>query len=108
MGEVTILPLVKYNNERYDIRSVSPEGLKRYIEVKGRSGSDGSVMLSENEMNRLAQLGDAAWLYIVINCKTIPQIFTIQNPAKNLKFDRRSKGVQYFLPMGEWKSKLKA
>ena len=51
---------VSANNEGYDIKSVSPEELKRYIEVKGRSGVDGSVMLSENEMNRLDQLGDAA------------------------------------------------
>jgi superfamily II DNA or RNA helicase len=97
---------VSANNEGYDIRSVSPEDIKRYIEVKGRSGADGSVMLSENEMNRLAQLGDAAWLYIIINCKSTPQLFAIQNPAKNLRFDLRSKGVQYFLPMGEWKSKI--
>lgn len=97
---------VSANNEGYDIRSVSVEGLKRYIEVKGRSGADGSVMISENEMNRLAQLGDSAWLYIVINCKNEPELFRIQNPAKKVRFELRSKGVQYFLPMAEWKEKI--
>jgi len=63
------------------------------------------VLLSENEMNRLAQLGDSAWLYIVINCKTAPELYRIQNPAKTLSFELKSKGVQYFLPMGEWKIK---
>jgi SNF2 family DNA or RNA helicase len=96
---------VSANNEGYDIRSVSPEELKRYIEVKGRSGADGSVMLSENEMNRLAQLGDTAWLYIVVNCKSTPQLFRIQNPAKTLNFELKSKGIQFFLPMEEWKTK---
>jgi hypothetical protein len=96
---------VSANNEGYDVKSISPEELKRYIEVKGRSGNDGSVMLSENEMNRLAQLGDAAWLYIVINCKSNPELYRIQNPAKALKFELKSKGVQYFLPMAEWKNK---
>ncbi len=96
---------VSANNEGYDIRSISPEELKRYIEVKGRSAGDGSVMVSENEMNRLAQLGDAAWLYIVINCKSNPQLHRIQNPAKALKFQLKTKGVQYFLPMDEWKLK---
>ncbi|MFZ4400753.1 MAG: helicase-related protein [Bacteroidales bacterium] len=96
---------VSANNEGYDIRSISPEDIKRYIEVKGRSGPDGSVMLSENEMNRLAQLGDAAWLYIILSCKTRPEIFRIQNPAKALKFELKSKGVQYFLPMSEWVAK---
>lgn len=98
---------VSANNEGYDIRSISPEELKRYIEVKGRSGNDGSVMVSENEMNRLAQLGDTAWLYIVMNCKSKPELYRLQNPAANLKFDLKSKGIQYFLPMAEWKNKIK-
>jgi superfamily II DNA or RNA helicase len=97
---------VSANNEGYDIRSISPEQIKRYIEVKGRSGSDGSVMLSENEMFRLEQLGDTAWLYIVLNCKSQPELFRIQNPAKNLTFEQKSKGIQYFLPMNAWKSKI--
>ena len=97
---------VSANNEGYDIRSVSQEELKRYIEVKGRSAEDGSVMISENEMNRLAQLGDTAWLYIVLNCKNNPELHRIQNPAKLLKFELRTKGIQYFLPMAEWKSKI--
>lgn len=97
---------VSANNEGYDIKSISREELKRYIEVKGRSGSDGSVMLSENEMNRLAQLGDAAWLYIVINCKSNAELFRIQNPARTLKFELKSRGVQYLLPMAEWKFKI--
>lgn len=98
---------VSANNEGYDIKSISPEELKRYIEVKGRSGNDGSVMLSENEMNRLAQLGDAAWLYIVMNCKSKPELFRLQNPAKTLQFELKSKGIQYLLPMAAWKDKLK-
>lgn len=97
---------VAADNLGYDIRSVSRDELKRYIEVKGRSGDDGSVMLSENEMNRLAQLGDAAWLYIVTHCATAPQLFRIQNPAKKLIFEPRTKGVQYFLPMQEWMPKI--
>jgi hypothetical protein len=97
---------VSANNEGYDVKSISPEELKRYIEVKGRSADDGSVMLSENEMNRLAQLGDAAWLYIVINCKSNPELYRIQNPANALQFELKTKGVQYFLPMAEWKQKI--
>lgn len=97
---------VSGDNTGYDIKSISPEGLKKYIEVKGRS-TDGAVMLSENEMNRLAQLGDQAWLYIVTHCKTAPQLFRFQNPANSLRFEQKSKGVQYLLHPGEWKSKIK-
>ncbi len=97
---------VSATNEGYDVRSTNKDDIKRYIEVKGRSGSDGSIMMSENEMNRLAQLGDVSWLYIVISCKSNPELFRFQNPAKHLIFQKKSKGVQYFLPMEEWKSKL--
>lgn len=96
---------VSANNEGYDIRSVSPEELKRYIEVKGRTGLDGSVMLSENEMNRLAQLGEVAWLYIVMNCKIEPELHRIQNPVNTLRFEQKSKGIQFYLPMQEWLGK---
>jgi hypothetical protein len=96
---------VSANNEGFDIRSISPEEIKRYIEVKGRSAEDGSIMLSENEMNRLAQLGNTAWLYIVMNCKSTPELHRIQNPASALKFQLKTKGVQYFLPMEEWTNK---
>ncbi len=95
---------VSSENAGYDIRSAGPDDLKRYIEVKGRA-ADGGVMLSENEMNRLEQLGDSAWLYIVVHCKSHPQLYRINNPAINLKFELKSKGVQYFVDMNEWKGK---
>jgi hypothetical protein len=67
---------------------------------------DGGVMLSENEMNRLGQLGDSAWLYIVTNCKSNPTLYRIQNPANVMVFEKKDKGVQYFLPLNEWKTKI--
>lgn len=93
---------VSANNEGFDVRSTSPEGIKRYIEVKGRSGDNGSVMLTENEYNRLSQLGDAGWLYIVKRCKSIPELYRIQNPALRLRFEQKTKGIQWFLPQEEW------
>lgn len=95
---------VSKENVGYDIRSISPDGTKRYIEVKGRANTDG-VMLSENEMNRLAQLENRAWLYIVSNCKSNPTLTILNNPANTLSFERKVKGVQFYLPLEEWKSK---
>ena len=68
---------------------------------------DGRVMLIVNVMNHLAQLRKSAWLYIVMNCKSKSERYRIQNPAKALKFELITKGIQYFLPMSEWKKKLK-
>ena len=92
---------VSADNVGYDIMSVDANGMKRYIEVKGRAGTDG-VMLSENEMNRLSQLDAKAWLYIVTDCKNTPKLHTINNPANVMTFERRYKGIQYFLPLDEW------
>jgi hypothetical protein len=67
----------------YDIVSWDPEsGVKRYIEVKGRAAT-GPVMLTENEWNRLGQLGDQAWLYVVSNCRREggPNLAITQDPA---------------------------
>jgi len=94
-------------NMGYDIRSVEQNGLKIYIEVKGRNKEDG-VMLSENEMNRLSQLENSAWLYIVINCKSNPELFRIQNPGNELNYEIKSKGIQYYVPLKEWKKKIKS
>lgn len=94
---------VSADNVGYDVRSAAADGTKRYIEVKGRAMTDG-VMLSENEMNRLAQLGDKAWLYIVTNCATQPVLNVIQNPALTMQFERKVKGVQFYLPLEEWQN----
>lgn len=74
------------NYEAYFIKSISSYQLKRHNEVKVRSAGDGFVKLSENEMNHLTQVGNEAWLYIVMNCKSSPELYRLQNPAKALNF----------------------
>lgn len=94
---------VSKDNLGYDIRSTASDNvLKRYIEVKGRSSTDG-VMLSQNEMNRLDQLGNKAWLYIVTDCYTKPSLHRINDPANTMTFEKKIKGVEYFLPLEQWK-----
>ncbi len=91
-------------NLGFDLKSVDAELIKRCIEVKGRARED-PVMISENEMNRLRQLGDAAWLYVVSKCKSKPTLFRIQNPGNKLQYKELSKGIQYLVPLEEWKIK---
>ena len=93
---------VSADNVGYDVRSVDSDGVSmRYIEVKGRSGTDG-VMLSENEKNRLENLGKRAWLYIVVECKSEPKLYCINDPIHNMHFELKTKGVQFYLPLEEW------
>jgi len=95
---------VSADNKGYDLRSTDQQRVKRYIEVKGRA-AEGAVMISENEMNRLRQLGSRAWLYVVINCKSVPELYRVQDPGNRLSSKELSKGVQYLVPITEWKSK---
>jgi HSP20 family molecular chaperone IbpA len=59
---------VSQDGEHYDIRSESPTGDKRFIEVKGRAQS-GAIALTAPEVDKLRQLGNRAFLYIVTFCK---------------------------------------
>ncbi|NIA11344.1 MAG: DUF3883 domain-containing protein, partial [Nitrospiraceae bacterium] len=75
---------VSQEGEHYDIRSVGPNGEKRYIEVKGRAQS-GAIILTGPEVDKLRQLGDRAWLYIVTFCKgERPRLRIIQDPLSKL------------------------
>jgi len=95
-------------NLGYDVVSIDTDGFMRYIEVKGRSGSQGTVLITENEWNRLRQLGEQAWLYIVLDCKTQSALHRIHNPANNLNPEARSKGIQYILAPNDWKHKAES
>ncbi len=94
---------VSADNVGYDIKSQRSEGEIRYIEIKGRAHS-GAIILTENEVNRLRQLGDRAWLYIVINCKTQnPILNIICNPISVLDKKEIIRQVQYIVSENSWK-----
>jgi len=94
---------VSSENLGYDLRSERENGEIRYIEVKGRAKS-GAVILTENEVNRLNQLGDKGWLYIVTDCRgESPKLHQIQNPAAVLKRVEIFKQVQYLVKEEDWK-----
>jgi hypothetical protein len=67
----------------FDIRSRGANG-PRYIKVKGQAAA-GSVALTRNEWIKAQRFGSDYWLYIVINCKSEPQLYVLQNPAAVLR-----------------------
>ncbi len=74
---------ISRENLGYDIRSVSPEGAVRYIEVKARAAT-GPVALTPNEWVMAQRLGDDYWLYVVEHAATRPVLHRVQNPAAKL------------------------
>lgn len=75
----------------FDIRSVREpmggegrQGVRR-IEVKGRGGSDATVMLTPNEWVQAHRHGASYWLYVVTECGTgEPRMLRVQDPARKL------------------------
>lgn len=94
---------VSKDGEHYDVRSESPSGEKRFIEVKGRAQS-GPVMISGPEVDKLRQLGDRAYLYIVTFCKgERPRLRIIQDPMRQLTPEALYRQVQYLVDEKDWK-----
>jgi len=72
---------VHEKNLGYDITSLDlNSGELRLIEVKGLSGSSGSILLTPNERRVAEDRRDCYWLYIVTNCSTTAKL---QEPVKN-------------------------
>lgn len=53
----------------------------RFIEVKGRSAI-GEVALTTNEYKTAERLKKDYWLYVVYNCASNPEIYTLQDPSR--------------------------
>ena len=74
---------VEEENCGWDLTSLHGGEVARYIEVKGRAAV-GDVALTPNEWIKAQRFGKHYWLYVVVNCKTEPELHLIQNPASKL------------------------
>jgi hypothetical protein len=74
----------------------------RYIEVKGRA-SLGGVALTPNEWIKAQRFGKDYWLYVVVNCKTKPELYLIQDPASKLSPKEEISVVRYVVGQKDWK-----
>ncbi|MGQ4808534.1 RNA polymerase-associated protein RapA [Candidatus Entotheonellaceae bacterium PAL068K] len=64
----------------FDLLSIRPDGEKRAIEVKGRTGV-GEVEISANEWARACNMRDHYWLYAVFDCATPnPRLARVRDP----------------------------
>lgn len=96
---------VSRDGEHYDVRSEGPSGEKRFIEVKGRAQS-GAIVLTGPELDKLRQLGERAWLYVITFCKgECPRLRVIQNPISKLKPEMLFRQIQYLVEEGDWATK---
>jgi Helicase conserved C-terminal domain/Domain of unknown function (DUF3883) len=96
---------VHADGEHYDVRSESPNGEKRFIEVKGRAQS-GAIVLTGPELDKLRQLSSRAWLYIATFCKgEKPRLRIIQDPIPKLNPEMLYRQVQFMVEESDWAGK---
>ncbi|MHA1609791.1 MAG: protein NO VEIN domain-containing protein, partial [Candidatus Njordarchaeales archaeon] len=75
--------------EHFDILSRNPEtGKIRFIEVKGKSGLNLEVELTEAEFKEAKKKGKQYWLYIVYGIRMgKPRLLAIQDPVNNMRWE---------------------
>lgn len=93
---------VEEDNCGWDVTSLDDGQVARYIEVKGRAGR-GGVALTPNEWIKSQRFGKDYWLYVVVNCKSNPQLHLIQDPASKLSPKEEVSVVRYMVGLGNWK-----
>lgn len=94
---------VSKENLGFDVRSTSPDGHKRYIEVKARA-EVGPVALTQNEWFKAKRFQDEFYLYAVLNASKAPTLYRVQNPAALLKPEEQVE-VRYLVSVNEIQSK---
>ena len=93
---------VEKDNCGWDVTSLLDGEPSRYIEVKGRAGV-GGVALTPNEWIKAQRFGKDYWLYVVVNCKSNPELFLIQDPASKLNPKEEVSVVRYMVGTNDWK-----
>jgi len=51
------------------------------------------------------RLGNEYWLYIVVNAVNVPELYTVENPAKRIKPNEEVEIVRYIVT--DWKDVAK-
>ena len=92
---------ISAENLGFDLRSKTPDGKVRCIEVKARADR-APIVLTSNEWFRAKQLKDDYFLYVVLNAATTqPESYILQNPANQISAVRQITEVRYQVPLSE-------
>ena len=86
---------VSKKNVGYDVESTTPDGGKRYIEVKSIK-EDGSFSITNNEYTAAHQYGDQYYMCLLIQSAQNLQAIYIQNPIENISFEKRIKQWEWY------------
>ena len=72
-----------YLKAGFDLKVLRADGSMRYVEVKGRSGTQ-AIEMTANEWAQAANHRDRYWLYVVYHCDTTPTLYRVSDPFGRL------------------------
>jgi hypothetical protein len=58
-------------------------------EIKGVRNKNGAIRITQNEFNKAEEYKDDYFIVVVSNLSKSPQLNIVENPLKNLKFNRK-------------------
>lgn len=87
---------VSAQNIGYDVESTTPNGEKRYIEVKSIKPSDGSFSITNNEYTSAHQHQDNYYICLIIQSDVKSKAIYIKNPISNIHFEKRIRQWEWF------------
>ena len=87
---------VSEQNLGYDIESTTPNGEKRYIEVKTLAEGMTSFSLTNNEYSSASNLGEQYYLCLICISEKLSKIIYIKDPVHSLKLTKRVRAWEWF------------
>jgi hypothetical protein len=87
---------VSRQNVGYDVESTTPDGEKRYIEVKLVNSGNGAFTITNNEYTAAHQQGDKYIICLITPGDRESKVLYINNPLKNLLFEKRVRQWEWY------------
>ena len=87
---------VSRQNVGYDLESTTPNGEKRYIEVKSLNNQSASFTITNNEYTAGHQYGENYIICLLIQRDSESKVVYIRNPLKKLHFEKRVRQWEWY------------
>ena len=87
---------VSRQNIGYDVKSTTPDGENRFIEVKLLNSSTASFTITNNEYTAAHQYGENYIICLLIQSENNSKVIYIKDPLKSLHFEKRVRQWEWY------------
>jgi hypothetical protein len=86
---------VSVQNLGYDVESITPDGITRYIEVKSVTSDNGIFTMTNNEYSEANQKKDSYMICIVLQSEKELKLTYIKDPVNSLELEKRCRAWEW-------------